>query len=387
MLPKLFTIPIIDYEVHSYGFMLMIGFFAAAYFAVKRAEKVRANPDVVLNCAILALLGSIVGARLFYVLHFWEEQFAHQPQPFITAFKIGRGGMEMFGGVAGALVCILAYLIFKRESIRLYFDVLTPGLMLGLALGRIGCFLNGCCWGGVCDTSIAQRWAVQFPYGSPAHYRQYENRKVKVPAELLQANPLGVYVPIPREQVFADPATRDQNARLLAEAKRQYQYTAQLSPDSDDARIAKGKVEKYEKLAQEEVDEYAAVNRRLQMFWSQEYPGQKITPSELAHKARYPSLPVHPAQLYATVNAFFGAAFLSLLFRRRRRHGMVFAAWLLTYPWTRLILEYIREDNPADTFGLTVSSSLSLAMIASGVVLALWFRWLPLQSPYAKPPK
>ena len=59
MLPKLFTIPIIDYEVHSYGFMLMIGFFAAAYFAVKRAEKVRANPDVVLNCAILALLGSM----------------------------------------------------------------------------------------------------------------------------------------------------------------------------------------------------------------------------------------------------------------------------------------------------------------------------------------
>ncbi|MCH8913230.1 MAG: prolipoprotein diacylglyceryl transferase, partial [Planctomycetes bacterium] len=96
------------------------------------------------------------------------------------------------------------------------------------------------------------------------------------------------------------------------------------------------------------------------------------------------SLAVHPTQLYATINAFFASFFLAWLFRVRRRHGIVFAAWLMTYPWTRLILENIRVDNPTDTFGLTVSSALSLAMVLTGAALLVWFRRLPAISPHAQ---
>lgn len=377
MFPELWTIPLFDYPIRSYGFMLMIGFFSATYLAAKRAEKVRANPDVVLSCAFFALIGGLLGARLFYVAHYWEQQFANAEQPLSAVFNVREGGMEQFGGIAGAIVFLLGYLTIKRQPVRLYLDILTPGLLWGIAFGRIGCFLFGCCWGGVCDNSVAQNWAVRFPFGSPAHIKHYQDRFVKVPAELLQASPLGEYAPLPREHVFLDPAQRGKYAHLLATTKKQYEFAARLDPESDETKAAEREMGRYEALAQTEATEYAAINQNLNAYWSEEYPGQKITPSELAARAVQTSLPVHPAQLYAALNALLGSLFLSWVFRCRRRHGMVFAVWLLTYPPTRLILEQIRIDNPADTFGLTISSALSLGMIAIGAVLVVWFYRLP----------
>ncbi|MCH8854446.1 MAG: prolipoprotein diacylglyceryl transferase, partial [Planctomycetes bacterium] len=325
MHPILWKLPFVDYPIRSYGFMLMIGFFSAAYIAAKRAERVRANPDVVLNCAIFALIGSMIGARLFYVVHYWE-QFALKDQPLKAIIDISRGGMELFGGIAGAMVVVLAYLLIRRDSIRMYLDILVPGLMWGLAFGRMGCFLNGCCWGGVCQGTVAEPWGVQFPYGSPAHVRQYEDRQVKVPAELLASVPPGRFFPIPHEQVFMSPEDWGKHARELERAQRDYDYVQKLDPDSESAKLARQKVEQSKKQAEKEEQEQAAINRSLRMYQSSEYPGQKITRSELedlAKKSR--SLKVHPTQLYATINAFFASFFLAWLFRVRRRHGIVFA--------------------------------------------------------------
>ncbi|MCH9002198.1 MAG: prolipoprotein diacylglyceryl transferase, partial [Planctomycetes bacterium] len=133
-------------------------------------------------------------------------------------------------------------------------------------------------------------------------------------------------------------------------------FARKVDPDSPATTAAQREVAKYEKLAKEEAKKYAAINKSLASYPSSEYPGQKITRSELASLADHASLPVHPAQLYATANAFLASFFLSMFLRWRRRHGMVFVAWLLTYPCTRVILEQIRTDNPLDTFGLTVSA-------------------------------
>ena len=206
MFHELFTIPIIDYPIKSYGFMLMLGFFSAAYIAAKRAERVRANPDIVLNCTILALLGSMAGARLFYVVHYWDTRFAGRSNPLLAVLDITAGGMEFYGGVIGAIVLTIGYLLIKRDSIRLYFDIMTPGLMWGLALTRVGCFLNGCCWGGPCAGTVAQHWGVEFPYGSPAYYRQYQDNRIEVPEALLRAHSSsGRKVLIDRDHVGEQP--------------------------------------------------------------------------------------------------------------------------------------------------------------------------------------
>lgn len=312
MRPELWTIPLIDFTIKGYGLMLMIGFFSGAYLATRRAERVRASPEIVLNCSIIALVGSMIGARLFYVLHYWQRDFAGSPNPLWAVIDISKGGMEFYGGVIGAIIPMLVYLHRKRQSIRLYFDIMTPSLMWGLALTRIGCFLNGCCFGGVAHGTLVEHWAVRFPYGSPAFHRQHKDQLLQVPDDLLRR-------------------TRSGRPALLS---------------------------------QEEI--------------------QKRSPALADLAAQHKSLPVHPAQLYASINAFLGCLFLSWFFRVRKRHGMVFAVFLLTYPLTRIIEEQIRVDNPLDTFGLTISTALSIAMFAAGALLAVWFSRLPPHSPYAK---
>jgi len=104
---------------------------------------------------------------------------------------------------------------------------------------------------------------------------------------------------------------------------------------------------------------------------------------ELARREDCKSLPVHPAQLYSSINAFLLAFVLNAIFYRRKRHGVVFGLMWVLYPIARIVEEAIRADNPLDTGGLTISQAVSVG----GLIFALvWFWWLyrqPLRSPRA----
>ncbi len=385
MHPELWTIPLINYPIRSYGFMLMIGFLTGIYWAAKRGEKVRANPDLVINLGFFALIGGVLGARLMYVIHYWKRDFAMHSNPFMALIDISSGGMEFFGGVVGGFALIAVYLLWKKESFRLYFDILTPAVMWGLAFGRAGCFLNGCCWGGLATGTVAENWAVQFPFASPAYFRQYENRQIKTPPQLLTCGPGGCR-PLSRSEISFPFDKWDSYHRQLTDAEAKLNLEQKTDSNSAATRSTQKRVDLLKKLAQQEEKNQAFIKNHLQRFPSTEFPGQTMTPTELVDLAKQcRTLPVHPTQLYDIVNALLGCLFLSWYFRIRRRHGMVFAVWLMTYPWTRLVLELIRVDNPKDTFGLTVSQSISIAMLVSGLVLWLVIRKLPEISPAAKP--
>ena len=201
MHPTLWFVPGIDYPVYGYGFMLMIGFLSGSYLAFRRARIVRADPKVVLYCAALAILGGVVGAKVFYIIHYWDEQSLAN-LTLLEMFDPRRGGLEFLGGVAGGMGLVIGYLLIRRASIRLYLDLIIPSLMLGLALTRVGCFLNGCCFGGTCDGTVAQRWAVQFPFGSPAYLQHVRQGHIEAPAELTPTDDSGRLVLLDR----MDPA-------------------------------------------------------------------------------------------------------------------------------------------------------------------------------------
>lgn len=384
MHPEFWTVPLINYTIKSYGLMLMIGFLSAVYLAAKRAEKVRVDPDVVINLGFFALIGGVAGARIFYVVHYWDRYFAGSSNPLLAVLDVTRGGMEFLGGVIGAIALIVPYLLIKRASLRLYLDILTPGLMWGLAFGRIGCFLNGCCWGGICENTVASHWGVSFPFSSPCYVRQYQNRQIDVPAPLLFVNDVGQAMPIDRQLVNLEPQQRNAALRRLEDAKEVYERLASLEPDSDDTKEALRRVERLKKKALEEQMTQQPVNYNLRMYPSLEFPGQTMTYSEFTGlAASQHSRKVHPVQLYASINAFLASIFLAAVFRIRKRHGVVFAVFLMTYPICRLVLELIRVDNPKDSFGLTVSQFVSLTMIALGVIMYAMLRKMPLRSPRA----
>jgi len=137
---------IILLPIRSYGFMLMIGFLGGTWWAARRATRVKCDPDMVVNLGFIALVASVVGSRIFYVVHYWDEHFAGRG--FRAIIDITQGGLEFYGGFIGAMIALLAYMKLRKLSIRLYLDIVTPSLMFGMAMARIGCFLNGCCWAG-----------------------------------------------------------------------------------------------------------------------------------------------------------------------------------------------------------------------------------------------
>lgn len=140
--------------IYSYGFMISLGFIAGIALAYRLAKSAGISPDRVVDVSLTAIVFSIIGARVFYVIFFWRE--LKSPA---EAFMLWQGGLVFYGGVIFAVLGILlAARIFKLNPLDLL-DIASPVTALGYAIGRIGCFLNGCCYGVECSLP----WAVRFP--------------------------------------------------------------------------------------------------------------------------------------------------------------------------------------------------------------------------------
>ncbi len=147
-------------EIPSFGVMMALGFLAALYWVVRRAKAMGEDPESFLGVAPWLIIAAVVGARLCYFL-FFPDIFWADPLSAI----LSRGGLVWYGGMIG---CILALIAFSRTQKIPFFkigDIIAPPAALGLAFGRIGCFLAGCCFGGPC----ALPWAVVYPTGHGTH--------------------------------------------------------------------------------------------------------------------------------------------------------------------------------------------------------------------------
>lgn len=151
-----------SFTIHSYGLFLAFSFLVGIYLARKRAVKFGEDPENVLSLAYYILISSIVGARLFYVVLNWSE-FAGRRLDIINIFK-GIGGLIFYGGFILAVVVSILYMRAKKMNIWRTSDIIAPGLALGLGFTRIGCFLNGCCFG----LPAGEFPGIIFPAGSPA---------------------------------------------------------------------------------------------------------------------------------------------------------------------------------------------------------------------------
>jgi len=349
MRPELLRIPLPDWSwlpidslpIRGYGAMLALGFLAAIVVATRRARREGENPDHIYNAAIIALLGGILGARLFDVIeyadqpphfryHNWLLGFnlldglavlwlavgavagaamafvgvlpwsrkddrprwaavaawavvaglvlgraayihgvsaalppgaANPYAGFIDALKITSGGLTVYGGLMLAVAVFVPYLAYLRyrhgvNPLKLL-DIIAPSLALGLAFGRMGCLLNGCCWGAECHLP----WAITWPEGT------------------------------------------------------------------------------------------------------------------LPYTEGHIRWPVHPAQVYGIINGLLLFLALHLGYRRKKRHGVVLGAFFGLYAVSRFLLECVRSDEPKKfLWGLSISQAVGVFMVAAVVAYFLWLR-------------
>jgi phosphatidylglycerol:prolipoprotein diacylglycerol transferase len=214
MMQELFRIPIPDWvpllpreiPLFGYGLMLVIGFYLAMQVGRALARRSGIHPDIIVNVALIALVFGIAGARLSHILENLDEYTRANRSVwdnFSAALNIRSGGLTFYGGLIVATVACLAYGAMKRAPLRLGMDIIAPCVMIGLAFGRIGCFLNGCCYGAPCDAP----WAVHFPYHSNAYLDQFDKRKLNVPPELMTETDSGRVRLKTMEEAKADPVS------------------------------------------------------------------------------------------------------------------------------------------------------------------------------------
>lgn len=217
MQPVLFRIPVLDWPVFSYGVMIMIGFIVAIAYASWRARREGIDPNTILDIGLYAVVAGILGARAMYYWEFFEKKMLVQvpegtpgafpgvvggqevflkhlsfsERPWYVFFYIHEGGIVFYGGLLLATLVIVFYLwSTNRRRARLgqeplpllrVCDILACAVPIGLSFGRLGCFLNGCCWGMRAGPNALLR--IQFPAGSPAWEAHVKNYGLSSAAE------------------------------------------------------------------------------------------------------------------------------------------------------------------------------------------------------------
>jgi phosphatidylglycerol:prolipoprotein diacylglycerol transferase len=206
MLRELFTIPGLGIPIFGYGLMLVLAIISAVQLAKFLARRHGLDPETFVNLGVIGLVAGVVGARIFYLVEYWPNVARGRSglDLLLAMVNIREGGLVFYGGLILSTVVGLWYGLRKKLPIRRSMDIAAPCMMLGLAIGRVGCLLNGCCHGDVCDSPFG----VRFPYDSPAYIEHVDQDLIDPPRELLQPLPDGSANLMTRKQALAEPLTR-----------------------------------------------------------------------------------------------------------------------------------------------------------------------------------
>ena len=312
--------------IRGYGVMVLLGSLSAMAMVLYRARQVGLDPEVIISMAFGVFISGIIGARLFYVIEYWDARIAKDDwqSTIVEMFKFTEGGLVFYGSVIGGAV---AFVLLSRKNklpVLAFADVVAPSLMVGLAFGRIGCLLNGCCYGGQTD----HPWGVTFPRDSIPYMEQISQGS---------AHGLRIGQQSPESQrpaiLSVEPGSAAEEAGVKA---------------GEVIRKINGEIASDMSVIQKQLFESLAEERPLPLTlaWGETFE----IPGDPADRSR----PIHPTQLYSTINAALLAWLLWSFYPYRQRDGQVIGLLLAIYPVSRFLLEIIRVDESA-VFGTGLS--------------------------------
>ena len=344
--------------IRGYGLFLLLAILLGVTLAAWRARAIGVTTDQITQLAFCMMVCGLAGARLFYVLQYPEDFFADgiSLSSLLGALNMTKGGMVVFGSLIGGSIGGLIYLLWNRLPILRVADLIAPGMVLGLAIGRIGCLMNGCCYGGVCEAPFP---GVTFPAGSPPYVKQL------VEGDLLGID--GTY-----------DGSKDADYSVKVDSVQVDSLADKLGFRAGDQLTIISKPADYLRFQKQNPENEAAGNININVYHDRLGP-VAIPLKALPARSRR----THPTQIYSSVNALLLCALLWFYWTVRRNDGEVFGLMLILYSVARFLIEIIRQDESGQ-FGteLTISQWVSIVTIAAGFAL---FIFAQLQKPAGSP--
>jgi phosphatidylglycerol:prolipoprotein diacylglycerol transferase len=328
--------------VRGYGVMLLLAIIVAVGLSAYRAKRIGLDPEIIYSLAIWLVIPGIVGARLFYVIEYWHS---FQRDNLIETLKgivnVTQGGLVVYGALIAGGAALIVFIYKHKLPGLMLSDLIAPGVAVGMAIGRLGCFLNGCCYGGECSLP----WAVQFPWGSPPFVEQAEKGE-------LFLHGLRIEPPHASAPVIAAVEPNSAAADYGLKAGDRITAIGDVNVNTvDEANLALLGIS-----GEGSVISIRIAGNEAAKTWTLRGPPAR-------------SKPVHPAQLYSAIDAFLLCLFLLAFDPYRQREGVLTALLLTIHPISRFLLEIIRVDESA-VFGtaMSISQNISLMILAGAVI-------------------
>jgi phosphatidylglycerol:prolipoprotein diacylglycerol transferase len=361
-LPRLFPAGL---PIRGYGTMMLLGVVSGIWLAIRRARQAGINPEIILTLAFWMFITGIAGARVFYVIEYWDEYRRNHPDlgdRLVAMLNIAEGGLVVYGSFIAVMAAVAVFVRKYRVPGLALADLITPSMLLGLAFGRIGCLMNGCCFGGTCELP----WSVEFPWGSPPHVRQVEQGRIALHGILLEGQPED-----PPIIAKIEPGSQAQKGGLKA-GDRIVNIGGRIQGSGETGKLEIQRVRREVKTVDEARRALLLVHGDGATLTvdvtSSAAPATRSAEWTLSAPSR--SLPVHPAQVYSAIDALLICLFLLAYAPYRRSDGEVIGLTLLIYPIARFLEETVRIDEfSVFGTGLSISQNISLLVFAAGVVL------------------
>lgn len=183
------TISVFGFEIAYYGIVIGLSVVAGILMAACLAKKSGQDPDIYYDLAIYAVIISVIGARLYYVIFSWD----YYKNDLLSIFNLREGGLAIYGGVIAAVITVAVYCKVKKLSFGVLADTACPGLILGQIMGRWGNFFNREAFGEYTDSLFAMRLPLDAVRGSDVTDMMRRHIEVIDGIKYIQVHPTFLY--------------------------------------------------------------------------------------------------------------------------------------------------------------------------------------------------
>jgi len=338
--------------VRGYGLFLMLAAVASIGLAAWRSERAGIGAEAILRMYPWTFAGGLIGARLFYVIQYFDDfQRETIGQTLLAMAALTQGGLVVYGGLIGGTIASLWVVRRNGWPAWRLGDAIVPCIFVGLMFGRMGCLMHGCCFGG--PAAVNDWWTIRFPPGSPVYQQQ-----------LLTGELIGLGA-APAEHAVANLQPGQRNLVVRRVRTGSLGDSAGIAVgDELTLAVQPGSLERADPTRPvEEIRVGLAAVRegRLIGQWA---------PEELPSSA----MPVLATQVISALLAL--AATLTLLGvewwlhrRWRPQPGVLMLIGFCLYAVLRIYLEWLRIDEPGQ-FGTALSISQWVSVLVLGVSVA-----------------